>query len=261
MANLFGTLTAIVMALSIWIGFKNQSEYENQIELRKTEEARKAGNDDDYNKTVGFLTAATEKKEGLITQNDSKTGELNALKKKVSKIEKDISEKTDLIASNKVQIERNDSILKELPNPEVLIPQISSTQKKIAELKADLKSDKAKFASLTQMEVDTAASIEHERGIVEHQSSGRSLPTLKTSIQAVYRNWGFVTLNGGNAQGVVPGSTLDVMRGGEVVAKLKVTAVEQNRAAADIITDAVPVAVSLRAGDRVVAEQSGNSDQ
>jgi len=40
-----------------------------------------------------------------------------------------------------------------------------------------------------------------------------------------------------------------------VVAKLKVTAVEQNRAAADIIPNVLPVTVAVRSGDRVVAEK------
>ena len=40
-------------------------------------------------------------------------------------------------------------------------------------------------------------------------------------------------LAGGDNEGVVPGSILDVVRAGEVIAKLRVTAVEAGRSAAD----------------------------
>ena len=77
---------------------------------------------------------------------------------------------------------------------------------------------------------------------------------MKTRISSIYRNWGFVILAAGDRQGVVTGSTLDVMRGGEVVAKLKVTAVEAGRASADIVLDSVAAQVTLRTGDTVVAQ-------
>ena len=78
---------------------------------------------------------------------------------------------------------------------------------------------------------------------------------MKTSITAIYKSLGFVTLGGGDKQGVVNGSTLDVIRNGEVVGKLKVTAVEAGRSAASIVLDSVTADTSLRTGDTVVAER------
>ena len=83
----------------------------------------------------------------------------------------------------------------------------------------------------------------------------RSFPDLKTSIRSVYRNWGFVVLTSGDKQGVISGSTLDVVRGGEVIAKLKVTAVESGSAAADIVLNSVTEGTEVRSGDKVVPEK------
>ena len=68
----------------------------------------------------------------------------------------------------------------------------------------------------------------------------------------MFGNWGFVTLSSGNNAGVVQDSMLDVVRGGEVIAKLFVTAVESSSAAADLIPDSLAEDTVLMAGDKVV---------
>ena len=93
------------------------------------------------------------------------------------------------------------------------------------------------------------------RNLIQLNTTGKSYPTLNTRISSIYRNWGFVILAAGDQQGVITGSTLDVVRGGEVVGKLKVTAVEAGRAAADIVLDSVAEGSSLRVGDKVTAEK------
>ena len=74
--------------------------------------------------------------------------------------------------------------------------------------------------------------------------------SLKTSISAIYSGWGFVILAGGDNEGVVPGSMLNVMRAGEVIAKLRVTAVEAGRSAADIVIDSMSLTQCFEPGMR-----------
>ncbi|PQJ28921.1 hypothetical protein [Rubritalea profundi] len=252
---IFGGLTAAVLALSIWMGFKNNNEFEKQVKLNKRAESTlnslrvdlsnlKTKRDD----TVASKKAATE-------ENVKETANLEALVKDVASIESDISEKENIKKANDKQIATNVDVLKGLPDPDVLVPQITATKNKIAQLKTDIESDESSLTDLKESSDKIIALAARKRVVAECQAAGKSLPSLSTSVQSVYRNWGFVTLSGGNAQGVVSSSILDVLRNGEVVAKLKVTAVEQNRAAADIIPGALPVTISLRSGDRVVAEK------
>ena len=77
----------------------------------------------------------------------------------------------------------------------------------------------------------------------------------KASSKANRRVLGFVILAGGDNEGVVPGSMLNVVRAGKVIAKLRVTAVEAGRSAADIVVDSMSADTMLRAGDEVVAEE------
>lgn len=255
MATLFGSLTAVVLALSLWIGFKNKAEYEKQIKMRQKEEVRLDGNTKTYNDTSDDLKKTTEAKESTIAKNEEQTEVQNGLSEKVDEMESDIESKKATIAENKNTIESNADVMKELSDAETLIPQLTATQKKIAQLKDDIETEKGNMARLEQVKNNTAETISVKQEIVSHQVSGHSLPTLNTTIKSVFANWGFVILNAGNAQGVVPGSTLDVLRGGEVVGQLKVTAVEQNRASADVLVDDLAAGVNVRPGDKVVAHK------
>jgi len=78
---------------------------------------------------------------------------------------------------------------------------------------------------------------------------------LKTRIRSIYPNWGFVTLAAGNNAGVVANSSLDVVRDGETVAKLLVTAVESSSASASIVPDSLAPDVTLSVGDQVIPGQ------
>jgi len=69
------------------------------------------------------------------------------------------------------------------------------------------------------------------------------------------RTWGFVTLAGGDSVGIVKDSTLDVIRNGEKVGEVVVTAVEANTAGASIVpTESGQPA--LYPGDLVVSQIS-----
>ena len=72
-----------------------------------------------------------------------------------------------------------------------------------------------------------------------------------------------MTLAAGNHAGVVTNSILNVVRNGETIASLLVTAVESSSASASIVPDSLASDVTLMVGDRVVpgtkvAKPSGN---
>ncbi len=252
---IFGGLTAAALALSIWMGVKNNAEFEKQIELHAKAERRLKASQADLAGVTAKRDETVAEKEDYIQREKTEQDNLAQVTTAIEKLEAKIADTESVVAANDEKIAENDDLLKELPDPEVLIAQIDSTKEKIAQLKAEVASEKENLKEENLKEEGLKSIVVSKRILIENQSTGKSLSTLSTSVKSVYRNWGFVTLNGGNAQGVVPGSILDVLRGGEVVAKLKVTTVEQNRSAADILLDALPVVVSLRSGDRVVAEK------
>lgn len=253
MANIFGILTACVVALSLWVGHKNSVEHENQVQatadaerkLKSSQENQKVilANIKEEEERIAMLSADLEDAKLRPAELDlaiiDLTGQKNTLEKKVKR--------------NGRELDSLNEARETFPDPDVVIPQVKAMKNQIAQLKVDLASEQEVLRGIEEEVVQVKEKAAEYQAINDTRSSGKSLASLATTVKNVYGNWGFVTLNGGNAHGVVSGSTLDVVRDGAVVAKLKVTAVEQNRAAADILPDALPEVVSLRSGDKVVA--------
>jgi len=254
MASIFGILAAVVLTLSAWIGYRNHVEYKNLIDDRQKQEGVVVNKQNELSDVTGKYNDEVTLKSKWVSDNEEKSKELVDTETKLKGLEKDLESKDELLKANVAKLEAQRKSLEGLPDPDVLIPQITATQNEIAKLKVDIDELKANVANLEDNKSKTASVIVAKKKVNDERVAGKSLSTLNTTISSVYRGWGFVTLNGGDQQGVTPDSTLDVIRNGEVIGKLKVTAVEANKAAADILLNDDDSFVSLRSGDRVVAE-------
>ncbi|MEO7101292.1 MAG: hypothetical protein ABI162_18210 [Luteolibacter sp.] len=255
MANVFGILTAIVLALAAFIATKNKAHYDTEISdtkeqkglLTKSEARLKAANAvlaqlpveraavDAEVVTLAETEAAQQKaNDALKADSDAKTAKLSANKQKLD----DIREKTQKTGD-----------IKELAS------KMNATNAELERLSAAITAANAKLANLTAENSATESQVKASKDKFDNFSKGQSLPSLKTHIRSIYPNWGFVTLAAGNNAGVVTNSTLDVVRDGQVIAKLLVTAVESGTASASIIPDSIAPDVTLMVGDRVVPGQ------
>jgi hypothetical protein len=252
MANVFGILTAIVLALAAFIATKNKAAYETKISETATQkdlltrsQARltaaqavlaalpieRAGVDAEVAKLIETESAETKANEALKTDSETKAVKLAANKAKLDEIREKTSKTGDI---------------KELAS------KMNATNQELERLTQSISSSEAKLANLTADNVQTESQIRVARDKFDKFSKGESLPNLSTRIRSIYPNWGFVTLAAGNLAGVVTNSTLNVVRNGEVIAQLLVTAVESNTASASIVPDSLPEDVTLTAGDMVV---------
>ena len=131
-----------------------------------------------------------------------------------------------------------------------------ATSGELEELAQSITASEAKLSDLTAQDTALKADIEGAKFKVDTFASGQSLPSLKTRIRSIYPNWGFVTLASGNNAGVMANSTLNVVRDGETIAKLLVTAVEAGSSSASIVPDSLAPDVTLQVGDRVIPGQA-----
>ncbi len=183
------------------------------------------------------------------------------------------------IASEKAAAEK---LGKELEDKKTELQDVSTklaeTQKKVDEaggiekLKtqlAELRQEKAgldeQIATLTEknkITVDqwsqTTKAIEVLRTKEQWEQQGIMEDNFRSNIITVDNNYGFVVINAGNARRVVSGALLDVRRGGQNVAQIRITNVEPNRAVGDIVKGSVAQGEEVRVGD-VVAVSKGSS--
>lgn len=254
MPLLFGILTALVLAISTWIGYKNQTEYKKQIVFRQTEERNFEREVKILEKRTAEWEATIAAKEELMASNEEISAEIAELESKIAAVKNEVAQKEAKKRRLEAEVAEATAIMDKVGGVRALVPKIKGLRSDIARLTSDIEAGNAKLSNLKQTKIDTDASIVVNEQRVELETTGVSQPMLATTIKTVYSTWGFVTLNGGDIQGVVPGSILDVVRDGEVVAKLKVTTVEPNRAAADVLRDSIGADVFLRPGDKVVPE-------
>lgn len=255
MSKVFGTIAAVLLAAAAFVAFKNKESYEKEIATNKTAILLKKSTTKDLleeqKRLADAQTVRDEKLEtakGVQEKLEKATALFESAKKKVDALKSEHG-------TNETEIAKAKDILKGLPDPDVLIPKVKRMQAQLTAATSEIASKGATLANLVQRDKNSKARIAATRKLIDLQSTGKSFPSLRTRISSIYRNWGFVILSAGDKQGVVTGSTLDVLRGDEVVGKLKVTAVEAGRASADIILDSVAEGTTLQAGDTVVAER------
>jgi cell division protein FtsB len=252
MANVFGILTAIVLAISAFVAYKNKAAYQTEIDntaARKTE----------LNKNIARLKLV---KDNIVdntakrTEEDAenlKLAEDEVAQKKINdELEAQKTEMTAKVATNKEKLDGIREKTSKLGQINELAGKMKKFKSELEGLSQSISSTEAKLANLSGQNLQAEKEIGGIKDILESLSKNQSLPSLNTRIRSIYPEWGFVTLAAGNSSGVVSNSTLNVVRDGTMIAKLMVTAVETSSASASIIPDSVAKDVTLMAGDRVV---------
>lgn len=252
MANVFGILTLFVLLSAGFIALKNKGSYQVEIqetakrkdELKVSQERLQLAR----NNVADTIKARTDVEEEIVTLTEQEAAQTATN----DKLKKEFDEKTAKVASNKQQLDEIREKTAKIGDLQDLAAKMRETNAELEELTQNIMASEAKLANLTAVNEQTEAQVGNMQGKFEIMNAGRSLPTLNTRIQSIYPTWGLVILAAGNNGGVVSNSTLDVIRNGDVVAKLLVTAVERSSASANIVPDSLAPDTVLMVGDRVV---------
>ena len=255
MANVFGILTAIVLAIAGFVAFKNQKAYETEISNTASEKEKLTASQNRFKVAQDSLADTIAKRTEVDAEIVKLTEEETAQKKKNEDLKSQIASKTAKTASNKEQLDAIRDKTAKIGDLKELASKMTSMKAELEELSQTISSTEAKLANLTAQNNATESEARGIKDQFDTFARNESLPTVKTSIRSIYPTWGFVTLSAGNNAGVVANSTLEVVRDGNVVAKLLVTAVERNSASASIVPDSLAADTTLMVGDRVVAAQ------
>ncbi|MCU0796161.1 MAG: hypothetical protein MUF31_09525 [Akkermansiaceae bacterium] len=250
MANIFAIITAVLLAASAYVAYKNKTAYEGEIQARVDAEAllgrqqaRLAGLVSDRDSTISTRTGVEEDTAG-------KREEQEAAESANAKLKADIEEKREEVKSNGEKLDEIKQQTAELGEISEIAPKITRLRDQITALRDERDSKQAVLANTLAQRNSTQGRIDQyvdENGKVSRQQSFFS----SARIRAIFPSYGFVTLSAGNSAGVVSGSTLDVVRGGETVAQLRVRTVESGSASADIVPDSLSEDVTLMVGDLV----------
>ena len=246
-------ISAVCLAVSAYFAFDNGKKLKTELELSVRA-------DKDLASLRSRKEQGDEVQKNKIAMLETKKKELEETKEKVVKAAADSQEKDAALqlAKNTLdqvsqQVGAIQKKIDELGNVEKLLAQVEALKGEKAAAEGELASQSQQLAfkqeAVSNLQKEVARLRDYQaratKGIVESDFTAR--------VASVFGDWGFVILNKGNSGGVFDNANLDVKRGQDVVAKLKVRNVEQQISVADVIPGSVAEGQFLRSGDLVVA--------
>ena len=263
MAKILLIISALVIAATAYLGFATKQkveEVQGQLKEKKTAlittQGQLATTKTSLKKSEDELVAAKvtieEKDKDII----AKKGEIDGLGAKLKEASDSLAVKTEELDKLKIALGGNND---KGPDVEQMKAEFEATKK----AKADLE---VKVAELTQVqdtlnkqlgdEKSKAASAETQ---VKAYKQNYTRQGVTGTVLAYNPGWNFVVLSIGDKQSLKAGKEMVVTRGGQMVAKVRVTSVEPSTSIADIIPSSVAKGQSVQPGDSVVYEGRGSN--
>jgi hypothetical protein len=101
---------------------------------------------------------------------------------------------------------------------------------------------------------DAEEKFKNQTTEIDRYRKGFAKNGLTGRIMAVNPGWNFVVLSVGDKHGAAVGASMLVLRGGEPIAKAKISSVEPSTSIADIVAGSVAEGITVQPGDTVVYE-------
>lgn len=251
MANTFGILAALVLAFAAYVAGKNKEFLSDTVASVEQEARNKTKNQSDLAAIKQETSDLDAQTEDFQKEQKAKQEEVDRQNAKNEGIESQIAEKEVEVKEAEARADEADEKIKELGDIRDLITELRDLKGSIADLDDQLSVAESQVSTLENEKETTATLASDLAGQFSARNSGKSY-FVSSRINSIYRNWGFVTINAGDNQGVVNKSKLKVVRGDEEIARLIVSAVEANTAAANIIPSSITGDNDIAIGDVVV---------
>ncbi|MCB1226009.1 MAG: hypothetical protein KDK99_09395 [Verrucomicrobiales bacterium] len=247
-------ISAACLAGSAYFAWENQ----NQL---KTEKMRRTWAEQN------LAELETKNKEAADTK-DRKTTQVAQLEKDRDAAKEDVVEATAEAQQKEQELALAKSTLDQLSQ------QVATLNKKIEDagdikkllaqvetLKADQTAAEGELANKDQQLASANSRVEalltrksNLEDTIERMTRGVVDPEFQARVSGVFPEWGFVVLNKGNSQGAFANALLEVKRGNDVVAKLRIKNVEPSISVADVVEGSLTEGEVVRTGDLVVAD-------
>jgi hypothetical protein len=258
--KILSLFSAVCLGAACFFALSNQKDLEQERTRASTAKAN--------------LKAAQARKkegdEGLIAKKtvlETSTKDLQTAKDETVKLAADAIEKEAALTVLKGNLEQVSqqvtSVQKEIDaagDIEKLIAQIEKVKKEKLEAEGATANQTQRIASAKSEFENVVAQTAKLRDTEARGRKGVVDPEFSARITQYFPEWGFGILNKGNTGGVFANADLEVKRGKNVIAKLKVKNVEQNGAIAELIPGSLAEGEFIQTGDSVVAAATQNTD-
>ena len=253
MANAFGIIAALLLAVAAFFGYKNKLALAEQRGTRESEQSRLTINEDAFAERSEELVALQDATKAANTENAELTEKLDAQLATNQGLESDISDKKSAAETKKGQVDEGREKLKGFGNLDELEDKLEKLGVDLATVHGELLLRDNEIASRRTLSQSLQTENSALEDVLQRYATKKSLPNLNARVSRVITDYDFVILSGGDNAGIIRDSILNVERDGATIGKLKVTATEPSSAAASMIPDSFQDGTRVRVGDKVVA--------
>lgn len=253
--KLLSGISAAALLVGVFFSYKTKVSLEEEIKMAKRAKENNTMLQSEFGK--------------VAEQKDLKTKQLGEQEKARDDVK---IETTKVVADTELKtkegelVKQNlDEVNKQLTQLEDQIKKVGDVKKLMASVQEETEKKKAVDASIANQQQqlsladDKIAKVQTEitryQDLEKRQRTGVVEPGFTARVTQAFQEFGFVVLNKGNTAGMFADAVLDVKRGRNIVAKLKVRDVEQSMSVADLVPGSLAQGESIRSGDLVVASR------
>lgn len=201
--------------------------------------------------TQGELAEAKTKIDEQITQIGDLTKNLADANKTVEDQKTQLAEVQKNFDDKAAELAALQVIMGNL-KPEELKAQVTGMTEQIKSLQHEVEEAHVMQASLEQQRKDAEGKVATANKQIAHYQQEITLHSFQGRVVAVNPGWNFVVIDVGDRQGATINAPLVVTRGGQNIAKARITSVEPSTSIADIIPSSLAKGQSVQPGDQVV---------
>ena len=256
MAKILLIISALVIAATAYLGFATKQKVDAmQQDLTDKKKAAQTAQTDAANSKKAQKKA----EEDLIAAKadvETKDKEVTAKKGEIDKLAADVKKGEEALVTANAEL---DIWKKKGPGETPVDPeQLNAKIAELSKAKSELEGKVAELAMLQETMnkkvTDATSKATSLEGQVQGYRQQITKQGLTGTITAYNPGWNFVVLNIGDRQSLKVGKEMVVKRGGQMIAKVKVTSVDPSTSIADIIPSTLVKGESVQPGDSVVYE-------
>lgn len=250
-------ISIIVLLGTAYLGYLTKLEVEKKNAALKSETELYHVTDKHWKDTQAELKKT---QDTLVAANktiDDQKAQIEGLDKDIANLKMEIEGDKMRIADLEMKVTERDmqiaKITEELKHPiQSDSPEMMAVKKQIEDLNKEVAEGKQVQATLTQQNKGLTENLAAANGKIKHYETPILQAGMSGHVVNVNPGWNFVVIDMGDRQGVSVNSPLFVMRGGQMIARLKITSVEPRTSIADIIPGSMAKGNVVQSGDHVV---------
>lgn len=261
MAKISLVISIIITLVTAGLGFMTNSRVQALQSSLSSTKSELGNTKTSLTKAQGDLKTRTEElATATKTIEDQKT-QVAAAERAMTEAKAAADKAAQEVTAKVAEVERLTGELKKISdasgqpggmNPTELAEKLAAMTEQLNKAQTDLAEARTLQETATRQADEARAQLSDANNRIKSYRENIVTSNLRGRVVAVNPGWNFVILSVGDRQGARVGATLLVTRGGQNVARVRITSVEPGQSVADVVPGSMARGQTVQPGDAVV---------